>query len=804
LSTWQTTKRAGIACGACGKFGSCTVSPDGTAFKCWRDGGRVHQSAKPAGCNGTGYIGKAHRKPAAASSGENRPSKVYPTADAAIEAAGRSIAGGKLVAVYTYPGDRMRVARFDVEDDDKQFRPVHHTKAGWKIGDPPGPLPLYRGDEIPSDGVVWVFEGEKTADAAGGTGLSAVTSAHGSSATDKSDWTPLAGRDVCILPDNDEPGRKYARAVATILATLQPPARVKILDLPGLPIGGDIVEYIEARLGESAEAIAAEIFRLADAVPWIVLAELICEPWPDPLPLPAGLPGVMLFDFALLPNALHAWIEDISERMQCPPDYCAATAMIVAGSLIGRKVAIRPKRHDDWQVVPNLFGAMVGRPSLLKSPAMKEVLKYLARLEVDAKVEYAKAVTEFEASALVAAATKKVKTAAIKKAVEDGGDAQAIADEIAKGATDEPIRRRYILNDTTVEKCGVILSENPNGVLIFVDELVSFLRSMDREGHEGDRGFYLTAWAGDSRYTYDRIGRGTVDIEAAIVSIVGSIQPGVIADYLRGAVHGGAGDDGLIQRFQLTVWPDASPHWRNVDRYPNADAKAVAQASLARLAELSPTAVDAERDNYDRDALPFLRFDYYAQSDFDKWRADLESQLRSGDEHPAIESHLAKYRSLIPSLALILHLLDGGKGAVTADALAKAIGWGRYLETHARRLYAGVTEAPAVAARQLAGKIQSGVIADNFAARDVYRNGWAGLDRDRTESAIEVLLSPHWLEERIEPTPGKARTRYAINPKILNGCRDGTDKTDKGGVEGAFVSNVSTDPGGIPIFEGSE
>jgi hypothetical protein len=59
--------------------------------------------------------------------------------------------------------------------------------------------------------------------------------------------------------------------------------------------------------------------------------------------------------------------------MQCPPDYCAATAMVMAGALIGRRVAIRPKRQDDWQVVANLYGAMIGRPSLLKSPAMKEM-----------------------------------------------------------------------------------------------------------------------------------------------------------------------------------------------------------------------------------------------------------------------------------------------------------------------------------------------------------------------------------------------------------------------------------------------
>jgi len=184
------------------------------------------------------------------------------------------------------------------------------------------------------------------------------------------------------------------------------------------------------------------------------------EPWCDPQPLPAGLPPVMPFDFYLLPQALHDWVLDVSERMQCPPDYCAATAMIVAGALIGRTVAIRPKRQDDWQVVPNLFGMMVGRPSMMKSPAMGEILKFLKLLEVTAKEEYAQAMAEFEATAIVSDATKKVRKEEIKKAVKDGGNANAIAAKLVSDHNDVPIRRRYIVNDTTVEKLGVILNEN--------------------------------------------------------------------------------------------------------------------------------------------------------------------------------------------------------------------------------------------------------------------------------------------------------------------------------------------------------
>src|SRR5215469_13268351 len=50
----------------------------------------------------------------------------------------------------------------------------------------------------------------------------------------------------------------------------------------------------------------------------------------------------------------------------------------------------------------------------------------------------------------------------------------------------------------------MILNENPNGVLLFQDEIAGFLATMERDGHENDRAFYLEAWNGYSRYTYDR------------------------------------------------------------------------------------------------------------------------------------------------------------------------------------------------------------------------------------------------------------------------------------------------------------
>jgi hypothetical protein len=149
-----------------------------------------------------------------------------------------------------------------------------------------------------------------------------------------------------------------------------------------------------------------------------------------------------------------------------------------------------------------------------------------------------------------------------------------------------PVRKRYVVNDTTIEKLGEVLSDNPKGVLIFRDELMGFLRQMDREGHEQDRAFYLKAWNGTGSFTYDRIGRGTINIDACCVSLSGGIQPGPLTSYMEATARGGGGDDGLMQRLQLLVWPDVDPEWRNVDREPDERARRAARSVFERVAAL--------------------------------------------------------------------------------------------------------------------------------------------------------------------------------------------------------------------------
>jgi len=480
-------------------------------------------------------------------------------------------------------------------------------------------------------------------------------------------------------------------------------------------------------------------------------------PAPEPLP---SLPDVLPFDYAYLPDGLRGFVRDLSERMQCPPDFAAVAAFVMMGTLIGRKVGLRPMRHNDWTVVCILWGAVVGNSGVMKSPTLSAALSPIKRLQAFAFDEFNQKMTEYAQQAELAKLQASVNKAEVKKKLTKDKTADVSSLLKSDGSGEAPILKRYATNNASYEALGELLIENPNGLLVEADEIIGLLKQLDSSGQEVARSFYLTAADGDKPYTFDRILRGKgLHIPALCLSIIGGIQPGVLAEYVKQATSGGAGADGLLQRFGLMVYPDISPDWKEVDRYPDKELRDHVNKLAERLDDLYPESIGAECDKYG--GVPFLRFDDAAQAIFSEWRAELEHRLRSGEEHPAIVSHLSKYRKLIPSLALINHLCDDCTGPVSEAALVRAIAFSEYLESHARRIYSYATRPDIDAAKTLLKRLQTGRLATPFKVREIYRAGWTGLETPaKAQQAISLLQEYAHLTEEVIETGGRATSQF--------------------------------------------
>ncbi len=472
----------------------------------------------------------------------------------------------------------------------------------------------------------------------------------------------------------------------------------------------------------------------------------------------------------LLPECFKPWIMDIADRMQVSPEFVAAPALVSFSSVVGRKLGIYPKQHDNWLVLPNLWGLIVARPGYFKSPTIAEAMKPLENLSLAAFKEYESRLHQAKASQMLALMELEAVKDLVKKAAKEGkrDNLEALKIQMAELEQEADaarlVERRYKTNDATVEKVARLMNENPNGLLLLRDELNGWLQLLGKAGREGDREFFLESWNGYGSYTVDRVGSGTLHVPALCLSVFGGIQPGKLQTYVEKTLQGRAEDDGLLQRFQVLIYPEHSPSWENVDRSPNLIAQEKAIELFNKIDALRPA---------EPGTIQGVNFCSLAQEVFNHWRLELEKKLRSEEIGcHAFESHLAKYRSLMPSLALLFWILEDpenihARGAVSLQATTKAIDWCAFLEKHAVKAYAIGQNAQVIAAKKLAQCIEQGLLTEGMAVRSIYRKQWAQLATPHlVDAAIETLEELGWLRVVNTVVQGGKTKKIELHPKF--------------------------------------
>jgi hypothetical protein len=499
--------------------------------------------------------------------------------------------------------------------------------------------------------------------------------------------------------------------------------------------------------------IVASIMRYSAVLS--VSASEVPPEWPELERLESILPNVAQFDLKWMPESLRPLVKDVAERMQVPLDFPAVAAIATLAGVTNRRAVIQPKREDTaWVVVPNLWGGIVAPPGMLKSPVISSMTRPAKAIER----EWRKAYEEEDGHYLDELESHEEEVKAWKtqnrKAILIGQDRPPKpTSELAK-----PLLKRLITSDATYESLHQLLSENPAGLLVTRDELAGWLAGLERQGREQERAFYLECWSGDSDFTLDRIGRGSVYVPHTCISLFGGIQPARLRAYLAEALRDGPSNDGLIQRFQLLVYPDAPADWEYVDQNPDLDALARAELVYRRVAE-----IDVQ--------MPLrLKFDEPAQAFFVEWLTELERRIRDEEIAPVMRAHLAKYRKLMPALALLFALADGHTEAVPLRYAQMAGAWCAYLETHAQRIYSSQARPGHSAAVALSKRLANGWKRDErtFSLRDVYRKGWTYLDTpERAGRALQILEEYGWVRPVEDPQLiGRPSEKYLLNPRI--------------------------------------
>lgn len=466
-------------------------------------------------------------------------------------------------------------------------------------------------------------------------------------------------------------------------------------------------------------------------------------PGGEPLDIFAEYPAPSL-EWDMVPEAIAAYAFECSELIGIQPAMVAIPALVSCAAALHDDVRIQPKRHETgWTESARLWCAIVGSPSVRKSPAIKRATKRLRKIDLDLHDENAKVSAQYNEQ--------------LERYKEAKKEARKTGDYIQP--PEPPKITRMVVEDITVEALSEVLKDNSRGVLCIQDELSGWFGSMDAYsgGKTGgkDRAHWLEAYNGGGRVV-DRVMRGTLKIPNWSVSMIGGIQPDAIRRIAQNMT-----DDGLMQRFMIVIGGNTTEQ----DRPENTEAYRGFSSLVDHLYAVSGSA----------DPVRLSEPAHQVRERLTAYAAELA-------EYPALpgglRSHLGKWSGLFARLLLIYHAIEcAGRSvhpvmapvsAETASQVDRLMR--RFLLPHALAYYTDVLGASGDLehARWIAGHILSKRLA-TVSNRDLtlaYRQ-WRGLDEWRRNRIMQLLEDTCWLTPMIDdaPRPGrKGASHWLVNP----------------------------------------
>ena len=237
---------------------------------------------------------------------------------------------------------------------------------------------------------------------------------------------------------------------------------------------------------------------------------------PDPNALPT-------FPIRGLPEFLQSYIQDYTQAYSIPLEFIAASIIHAIGGAIG-KGAYTLERYKNY---PALWMILVAPSGIGKSDPMTAAYTPIQENDTESYTKWEVAVQEWQ---------KKCQQQTKKQKQEP---------------PPKPIYKQRLIADVTSEALFQTLHDNPDGLVLFRDELKGWFNELSRYTGTASLQHYLSLF--DGRPVM--INRKTSDpthIPEPFLAILGSVQPPVLMEWLRDK---SVRDNGFAPRV-LFVWPD--------------------------------------------------------------------------------------------------------------------------------------------------------------------------------------------------------------------------------------------------------
>lgn len=211
-------------------------------------------------------------------------------------------------------------------------------------------------------------------------------------------------------------------------------------------------------------------------------------------------------------------MEEVAKVYQCPQEFAVAAMFSAVASVAGKKFALWDGKYINHA---QLWTAIVAPSGTGKSEVLSWFFKPVEAIETENYKAYQVALQEW------------------KEGCEKGP---------------KPKFRRCTAADTTPEVRDQILADNPNGLCLVVDELKSLFDDLGRYNKSGEVGRLLSVFSNQS-YNVDRKTQEPLRIVNPVLSIVGTIQPGVFSQAFGSSQFTG---NGFLPRWCF-IWNNEHP-----------------------------------------------------------------------------------------------------------------------------------------------------------------------------------------------------------------------------------------------------
>lgn len=335
------------------------------------------------------------------------------------------------------------------------------------------------------------------------------------------------------------------------------------------------------------------------------------------------------FPLEVFPNDIQDYINELNHAFGFPTEYTAGAVLFATSLSIGNTREIELK--NGFRSKANLFLITVGRPGANKTRPFNQALSFFRQKDHENFLEYKKLKDLYDA--------------------EQGKPSKERDESITK-----PDCINYLLNDFTPEVLAVELSKNNRGLGVFVDEILGWLKNMNRYSNGSDEEVYLSLWSGLS-LKVNRVSKEQLNVKNPFLSIAGTIQPQKLVKTFKGKE-----DNGLTDRI-LFIYPDEvkSNLWNDEEIDLSTD-EVFDNILLDLLRKLDFTFNDKGGH-----IAQIVKFSPEAREVIIKWQNASEKVLLNEDEE--MQSIGAKMQDYCLRLALILHCLKWINNPTTDEFL---------------------------------------------------------------------------------------------------------------------------------------